>query len=313
MITAWLCVALSASGGWNDVQANGFVFEMPTVPEQKNGPVTWPTTGKMIQTEWTSKVKTGDKQIDVVGCYESTVPSLRMVALMHENFCKEEVPGQLRWDRTDAVTQARQCLRVSAGPDGKRRTLVKILEVGANVCVLSSSALIDKVTDEASPSMRRFVESLKATGTPTVVSVTPWVVISGNGFTFQLPEKTEAQIKDEAEPGAGKYKISKWKLRVGEEDFNISCMAGSTALSAKAAQQALSMCDPAKAKVVRTKLPNGATECSVSGPKTILLRVFPLAGQTCMVSATRETGESTQYARRFVESFAANGPSMKTR
>jgi hypothetical protein len=301
MITTVLFLTLSSSLPWTEVKANGFVFEMPSQPELKNGPVTWPTTGKMIQTEWTSKLKTGDLQNDTVGCYESTVASPRMIGLLHEKVCKPEANGQLRWDRTDASTQGKECLLLGTAPDGKRRTLVKILPVGNNVCVLSSSTRFDAVTDEPSPTMRRFVDSLKATGKPTVLSVTPWVVMEGKGFRFEMPEKAEAKITDVTDPKLGKVKATKYVAILGEEELSVTCMEVS---STKAAKALLAACETPGPKVSRTKLPNGATECAIVGPPTVLVRLFPLGKQTCLVSATRTVGESTQDARRFVESFA---------
>jgi hypothetical protein len=305
MITTLLCIALGASdGGWAEVKANGFTFSMPSTPELKNGPVTWPTTGLMTVTEWTSTLTTGDKQIDRVTCYESTVPSLRMVGTLHDKLCKEDAPGQRKFDRTDATTQARECLMIGDGPDGKRRTLVKIVEVGANVCSLSSSAKIDKPVNEPSPQMRRFVDSLKLTGKPTVVSVTPWVSIKGNGFSFELPEMVKPASQQSMESHEGKATLTKWNFSLLEESLNVHCMASTGPAYDRASQGFFGVCDASQGKVVKAKLPTGATECTVTGKKTVLARIFPLTGQICMIFATRDTGEPSQDARRFVESFA---------
>ena len=298
MITTLLCLAMGSSAPWTEVKANGFSFEMPARPELKTGPVTWPTTGQMIQTDWTSKVTTGDQQNDVATCFESTVDSPRMVGLLHQKFCKD-APG-LRWDRTDATTQARECLSFAEG----RRVLIRILQVGANVCMLTSSAKIDKATDDASPQMRRFVDRVKASGKPTVVSLTPWVVMLGKGFTFEMPQQTNAEIKDGTEPKLGKHKQTQWKSQVGDEGFSVTCYAGPTVASPKALESLLAACDVAQNKPVRTKLPSGSTQCTLTGSHSLLMRVFPLIGQTCVVAATRGTGDFSQDARRFVESFA---------
>ena len=299
MITPLLCLMLNASAPWVEVKANGFTFQMPAQPEIKNGPVTWPTTGQMIQTEWTSRLKTGDQQVDTLGCYESTVPSARMVGLMHDKHCKPDPAGSTQSDRTDPVTQARECLLLGPSPDGNRRTLVKILQVGDNVCVLSSSARLDGLSTEPTPSMRRFVDSLKLTGKPTVLSVTPWVALSTSGARFELPTAVEPVTTEVTDPQLGKHKATKWVATLGEETLSVTCH---DVTSLKAKKAILSVCD--KPKDVRTLLPSGATECAIAGPPTILMRVFSLPNQTCIAAATRQLGETTQDARRFVESFA---------
>ena len=101
-----------------------------------------------------------------------------MVGLMHDKHCKPDPAGSVQSDRTDSVTQARECLLLGPSPNGNRRTLVKILQVGDNVCVLSSSARLDGLSAEPTASMRRFVDSMKLTGKPTVLSVTPWVPVT---------------------------------------------------------------------------------------------------------------------------------------
>ena len=147
--------------------------------------------------------------------------------------------------------------------------------------------------------MRRFVDSLKATGKQTVVSVTAWVVMKGAGFTFEMPQKVEPKTTDESDPKIGKYKATKWKLQLGDEELNVKCVS-----SPKAAQALLAGCEVPGAKVVRTKLPNGVTECALPGPpRAVLMRLFPMGPQSCSVEATRATGEPSQDARRFVESF----------
>ena len=56
-------------------------------------------------------------------------------------------------------------------------------------------------------------------------------------------------------------------------------------------------------KAVQTRLPGGATECTLSGLHSVLMRVFAVGSQTCVVSAGREREEITRDGRRFVESF----------
>ncbi|MBS1153105.1 MAG: hypothetical protein H6Q89_4803 [Myxococcaceae bacterium] len=296
-------MALGAAPAWIPIKANGFSFEMPSKAELKTGPVTWPTTGQMTQTEWTSKLDTGDKQLDVLSCYESSVPTARLLGLMHDTYCKEDAPGQRRWDRTDPPTQARECLLLSQGADGKRRTLVKILAVEANVCVLRSSARIDKPTDEASPSMRRFVDSLKPTGKQTVVSATPWVAIKGDGFSFELPQKVEPKTAVAEDPKIGKFRSIKWKLRVADEQFDVLCMNGPKVTARDSLNQIMGMCGMAGATFFRTTLPNGVTECSNLGPPVVLLRFFPAGNEVCIAGAMREKDALSQSARRFVDSF----------
>ena len=304
MITTLLCMALGASGGWKDVDANGFSFEMPTTPKLETAPVTWPTTGKMTHTEWTSKLETGDKQIDTLGCYESTVPSPTMVRVLYDKLCKENVKGERRWDHIDPVTQAKECLLVTAGADGKRRTLIKVLQVGANVCALSSSAMIDQPSDEASATMRRFVDSLKLTGKQTVVSLTPWATMKGDGFVFEMPKGGDPKITEKSDPALGKHTSTIWVYQLPEEELKVTCLSGPAISSEKAMKALLAPCEQPRFKIVKTTLPTGATECAIWAQETVLMRVFPLKSQTCVVTASRKTGESSQDARRFVESFA---------
>lgn len=305
MISTLLALALSSTPPWNEVRANGFVFEMPSTPQLENGPVSWPTTGQMIRSEWRSKVTTGDAQVDSVTCFESTVESPRMIGLLHEKFCKD-APGQLHFDRTDAVTQARECLRTGPGPDGLRRTLVKVMQVGANVCMLSSSTKTDKQGEEVSPQMRRFVDSLKVTGKQTILAATtPWVRIKGRGFSFELPEAVEPRAQDAEQPGLGKYKSTQWKLELGPEKLIVDCSAGPIVGTRAGAKLLLDgFLKASKGPTTQTKLPSGATELVLSGPPSGLVRFHTLPGQTCVIGATREAGETTQEGRRFVESFA---------
>ena len=67
----------------------------------------------------------------------------------------------------------------------------------------------------------------------------------------------------------------------------------------------LAACELPNAKVVRTVLPNGATECTVAGgPRMILMRSFPMGTQTCVVAATRATGELSTDDLRSLVAFA---------
>lgn len=301
-----LCLTLGASG-WIETKANGFTFQTPAPPVLKTELVTWPTTGAMTVTTWTSQLETGDKQLDIVWCYESSVETARLIGVLHESFCATPKPEALRFDRTDPTTQARECLRLGPGPDGKRRILNKILQVGPNVCVLTSSARFDPVTDEPSAGMRRFVDSLALTGKPTVLAPNePWVKVTGPGFSFLLPQAAAPETADQSEPELGKYKLTRWKQKLGAEKLTVSCLEGK-AVGTPIALDALwaQFGGQPGVKLAKSKLPNGATQGVISGSHHGLLRVFPLGGRVCVVSAMSETdAETTGDGRRFVEGFA---------
>lgn len=290
-------VVLAASSGWVPVKANGFTFEMPAAPVLTTEPITWPTTGQMTVTRWTSDLKTGDKQFDLFSCYQSIVETPRLLEVMHGEYCKLPAPIEVKYDRVDAATKERECLWLGAGPDGKRRTLVKIVTVGDTVCVLSSSARADGSPNEPSAGMRRFVDSLRRTGKQTVLAAnTPWVTIPCPGCTFLLPKAATPEKRVD-----GKMRSTRWKHVAGQETYDAGC-TDDPKLTAKAMLD-LAISTGAK-NATRHDLPGGAYELAAPG---MLTRIYPQpkSNRVCMLNAYSQSPDALSTdARRFVESFA---------
>jgi hypothetical protein len=150
---------------WLELQTHGFSVE-PRGPLASSARVErWPGLGLVELSIWELHTQTPERAHDVITCVTARGAQRTLLDALHSNFCRGDRPGQLRWDDPLGNTGSFECLVLRLGPDGERRDLFRIVPVGTEVCVVSSSERVAGVTDQASIAMAHFVGSFHAVKT----------------------------------------------------------------------------------------------------------------------------------------------------